>query len=60
MRILKYFPEATYDLIPMTTLEMNPPAARPLQGGLKSNKFLSEYPDFLYSTVDEYVSSKAS
>ena len=60
LRILKYFPEATYDLIPMTTLEMNPPAARPLQGGLKSNKFLSEYPDFLYSTVDEYVSSKAS
>lgn len=60
LRILKYFPEATYDLIPLTTQEMNPPAARPLQGGLKSNKFLSAYPDFLFSTVDEYVFGKIS
>lgn len=56
LRILKYFPEATYDLIPLSTQELNPPAARPLQGGLKSSKFLSEYPDFVFSTVDEYVS----
>lgn len=60
LRILKYFPKATYDLIPLTTLEMNPPAARPLQGGLKTNKFLTKYPDFLFSTVDEYVSRKVS
>lgn len=58
LRVLKYYPEATYDLIPMTTAEMNPPAARPLQGGLKTAKFLSEYPDFVFSTVDEYTSSK--
>jgi dTDP-4-dehydrorhamnose reductase len=60
LRILKYFPKASYDLIPLTTQEMNPPAARPLQGGLKSNKFLSKYPNFLFSTVDEYVSEKVS
>lgn len=58
LRVLKYFPTATYDLIPMTTAVMNPPAARPLQGGLKTAKFLSEYPDFVFSTVDEYTSSK--
>lgn len=60
LRILKYFPKASYDLIPLTTQEMNPPAARPLQGGLKSNKFLSQFPDFLFSTVDEYVCGKVS
>jgi dTDP-4-dehydrorhamnose reductase len=60
LRILKYFPKATYDLIPLSTQEMNPPAARPLQGGLKSNKFLSQFPDFLFSTVDEYVCGKVS
>jgi dTDP-4-dehydrorhamnose reductase len=60
LRILKYFPKASYDLIPLTTQEMNPPAARPLQGGLKSNKFLSEYSEFLFSTIDEYVCGKVS
>jgi dTDP-4-dehydrorhamnose reductase len=56
LRILQYFPQATYDLFPLTTPELNQPAARPLQGGLKSEKFLSEYPDFLYSTLDDYLS----
>ncbi len=59
LRILSYYPKAAYDLFPMTTEEMNPPAARPLQGGLKTFKFLSEYPDFVFSTVDEYVRMKA-
>lgn len=54
--ILKYFPNAEYDLIPMRTHEMNQPAARPLQGGLKMEKFLNEYPDFAFSNVDDYVS----
>lgn len=58
LSVLKYFPEATYDLYPMTTEQMAPPAARPLQGGLKTAKFLSAYPDFVFSTVDDYVSRK--
>ena len=53
--ILKYFPDAEYDLIPLLTKDMNQPANRPLQGGLKSAKFLSEYPTFRFTTVDEYV-----
>lgn len=56
LRILKYFPEATYDLFPLTTPELKQPAARPLQGGLKSEKFLSQYPDFVFSTLDDYLS----
>lgn len=57
LRILKYFPHASYDLIPLSTQEINPPAARPLQGGLKTLKFMAEYPDFVFSTVDDYVSN---
>ncbi|MCB0507266.1 MAG: SDR family oxidoreductase [Bacteroidetes bacterium] len=55
LTILKYFPEATYDLIPLTTEQINAPAPRPLQGGLKNKKFMSEYPSFRFSTVDDYV-----
>ncbi len=59
LTILKYFPDASYELIPMTTEQINAPAARPLQGGLKNKKFMTEYPDFRFSTVDDYVSYKS-
>ncbi|MCB0511121.1 MAG: SDR family oxidoreductase, partial [Bacteroidetes bacterium] len=55
LRILNYFPNASYDLIPLSTAELNQPASRPLQGGLKNGKFATLYPDFVFSTVDEYV-----
>lgn len=59
LNILKYFPDASYDLIPLTTEQINAPAPRPLQGGLKNKKFMSEYPDFRFSTVDDYVSYRS-
>ncbi len=59
LTILKYFPDAGYELIPMTTEQIAAPAARPLQGGLKNKKFMTEYPDFRFSTVDDYVSYKS-
>lgn len=55
MAILKHFPDAQYDLIPLTTAELNAPAPRPLKGGLLNKKFLSEFPDFIFTTVDDYV-----
>lgn len=60
LKILQYFPDATYDLIPMLTTELQQPAARPLQGGLKNLKFAQLYPDFVFSTIDDYVSKKSS
>lgn len=60
LRVLKYFPQAQYELIPLTTDQLQQLAARPLQGGLKSHKFLKEYPDFVFSTVDDYMSSKST
>lgn len=57
-RVLKYFPEAKYELIPMLTSDMKQASARPLNGGLLTTKFSKEYPEFLFSNVDDYVSGK--
>lgn len=55
LRVLEYFPAAEYDLIPMSTEELNQPAKRPLVGGFVKHKFSSEYPQFLFGTVDSYL-----
>lgn len=53
--ILKYFPDADYELHALATNRLQQPAARPLQGGLKPAKFLSLYPSFNFSNVDDHV-----
>lgn len=60
LKILQYFPDATYDLIPMQTSELQQPAPRPLQGGLKNKKITELYPTFVFSTIGDYVSQKAN
>ena len=54
-KILDYFPSKKVNIIPISTKEINPSADRPLQGGLKTGKFLSEYPDFKFSNVDDFL-----
>ena len=58
LRILRYFPQASYDLFPLETVALKQAARRPLQGGLKTHKFLQEYRDFVFSTVDDYLRDK--
>lgn len=58
LRILSYFPEANYRLEPLKTIDMQQAAKRPLQGGLKNKKFMEIQPDFVFWTIDEYISSK--
>jgi len=55
LRVLSYFPDAEYDLIPISTEDMKQPAARPLLGGFIKAKFSNEYPDFLFGNVDSYM-----
>lgn len=55
LRVLHYFPDARYDLIPVDTATLNQPAKRPLAGGFVKEKFSAAYPDFLFGTVDSYV-----
>ncbi|GAA4459082.1 SDR family oxidoreductase [Rurimicrobium arvi] len=60
LRVLRYFPDAQYDLIPLSTEELKQPAARPLYGGFVTAKFSSEYPDFFFSNVDDYLQRHTS
>lgn len=55
LRVLKRFPEAEYELIPMSTEALNQPAKRPLIGGFVKMKFSREYPEFLFSNVDDFL-----
>ena len=55
LRVLHYFPDAEYDLIPVSTEELKQPAARPLIGGFVKMKFSNEYPEFLFGNVDSYM-----
>lgn len=58
LRVLHYFPDACYELIPMSTYALNQPAKRPLIGGFIKKKFSDEYPEFLFGTVDTYLMSR--
>ncbi|HTN45028.1 MAG TPA: SDR family oxidoreductase [Flavipsychrobacter sp.] len=60
LRVLQYFPDAAYDLIPVSTAALNQPAKRPLVGGFVKKKFADEYPDFIFSNVDDYVKEQVS
>jgi dTDP-4-dehydrorhamnose reductase len=53
--VLKHFPDAHYNLVPLSTAAMKQPAARPLLGGLIKTKFSTLYPTFLFSNVDDFV-----
>lgn len=55
LRVLQYFPKAEYELIPMSTEELNQPAPRPLKGGFITMKFNREYPEMLFGNVDSYL-----
>jgi dTDP-4-dehydrorhamnose reductase len=55
LRVLSYFPDTEYDLIPISTEDMKQPAARPLLGGFLKVKFSNEYPEFLFGNIDSYL-----
>ena len=58
--ILARFPDADYEMEQLSTAELSQAAPRPLKGGLKNDKFLVEYPDFHFSTVNDYLDKFAS
>jgi dTDP-4-dehydrorhamnose reductase len=58
LRVLSYFPGAEYDLQTISTVDLKQPALRPLRGGFVRMKFSSEYPEFMFSNVDDYLKAK--
>ena len=55
LNILKHFPDAQYELIPLDTETLDQPAERPLLGGFITTKFNLAYPEFRFSTLDDYL-----
>lgn len=55
-KVLQYFPQHAIDCKPIKTSDLKQPAKRPLLGGLISNKFLSEFPEFDFTNVDDHIS----
>lgn len=55
LKVLQYFPTTTYELQTFSTAVLNQPAQRPLYGGFVPARFLSEYPEFVFGTVDTYL-----
>ena len=53
--VLSAVPNHKVTLEPISTEELNPPAKRPLTGGLITAKFLSEYPDFQFTNVNDFL-----
>ncbi len=53
--VLSYFKDANYEMIACSTEELQQPAKRPLLGGLKNEKFMHEYPSFVFNTVANFV-----
>ena len=57
-KILSYFPGTAYSITPVSTSQLDQPAKRPLRSGLNPGKFANDYPDFIFTTLDDYVASK--
>lgn len=57
LNVLKHFPTAKYTLHSLSTDELKQPARRPLMSGLIKEKFSKLYPEFRFTTVDEWVSN---
>ena len=57
-RVLSYFPTHKCTIIPTLTQNLNQKAKRPLMGGLLSGKFMAEYPEFVFSNIDDYLKQR--
>lgn len=54
-KVMHYFGHDQVTLIPMKTSDLGQTDPRPLYGGFSTAKFISEYPDFSFSSVDDYL-----
>ena len=57
-KIADMYPHAEADIQPITKADFQQAADRPPHGGLKNNKFLSEYPDFQFTNIEDYLKDR--
>lgn len=58
LKVIGYFPGTSYTLEAVSTEQLGQPAARPLIGGFVKQKFVREFPEFTFTSVDNYLQSK--
>ncbi len=54
-KIISHFPKNKISFESITTEELKQAAPRPLKGGLINGKFKGEYPEFVFTSVDDYL-----
>lgn len=54
-RVLDFYNYTGINIEPLSTAEINPPAKRPLRGGMISQRLLREFPEFTFSNVNDYL-----
>jgi len=59
-KIITHFPDNKISFKALTTKKLNQDAPRPLKGGLKNDKFKREYPEFVFTSVDDYLNKFAN
>lgn len=57
-RVNLYFPDSIVKIISTDTSSLEQAAKRPLSGGLKTAKFSSEFPEFKFSNIDDFITKK--
>lgn len=55
LKVIGYFPGTSYTLDAIATEQLAQPAARPLIGGFVKHKFSQEFPEFTFTSVDNYL-----
>ena len=56
-RIVSKFRYNNTELLPITTASLAQPARRPLSAGLLAHKFLRDFPEFRFTTIDEFLTN---
>ena len=59
-KIISHFPKNKISFESVTTEELKQAAPRPLKGGLINDKFKGEYPEFVFTSVDDYLNKFAN
>ena len=54
-KIANMYPDVKADIQPITKIDFQQDADRPPKGGLDNGKFLSQYPSFEFSTIEDYL-----
>lgn len=57
-RVLSAFRYTGIEITAASTADINPPAPRPLRGGMIPKRLNEEFPDFHLTNVDDYLASK--